>query len=65
MTRILCALAFICLGGFATGVSPALGAFPGDNGNIAFDSSRDGGDLDIWTMNPDGSNPLNLTANAA
>ena len=38
MTRILCALAFICLGGFATGVSPALGAFPGDNGKIAFDS---------------------------
>jgi hypothetical protein len=35
MTRILCALAVICLGGLATGVSPALGAFPGDNGKIA------------------------------
>jgi Tol biopolymer transport system component len=64
MTRILCALAVVCLGGFATGVSPALGAFPGDNGKIAFDSERDGGDTDIWTMSPDGSNQVNLTANS-
>ena len=41
----------------------ALTAFPGDNGRIAFDSDRDGPDPDIWTMNPDGSDPLNLTAN--
>ena len=33
----------------------ALTAFPGDNGKIAFDSNRHGGDPDIWTMNPDGS----------
>jgi Tol biopolymer transport system component len=64
MTRILCALAVICLGGLASGVSPALGAFPGDNGKIAFDSDRDGGDIDIWTMNPDGSDPVNLTADS-
>ena len=64
MTRILCALAVICVGGFATGVSPALGAFPGDNGKIAFESERDGGDTDIWTMNPHGSNQVNLTANS-
>jgi Tol biopolymer transport system component len=60
MTRILCALAVISLGVLATGVSPALGAFPGDNGKIAFD--RDDGDLDVWTMSPDGSNQVNLTA---
>ena len=65
MTRILCALAIICLGGLGTGVSPALGAFPGDNGKIAFDSDRDGGDLDIWTMSPSGSSLVNLTANDA
>jgi Tol biopolymer transport system component len=64
MTRILCALAVICLGGLATGVSPALGAFPGDNGKIAFHSDRDGGDGDIWTMNPNGSEQVNLTASS-
>jgi TolB protein len=64
MTRILCALAVITLGGLATGVSPALGAFPGGNGKIAFESDRDGGDLDIWTINPDGSDPRNLTADS-
>jgi hypothetical protein len=55
MTRILCALAVISLGGLAWGVSPALGAFPGDNGKIVFDSER-GGDFDIWTMSPNGRN---------
>ena len=49
-------------GGFAAGVSPALGAFPGENGRIAFDSDRDGGDVDVWTMRPDGGNLVNLTA---
>jgi Tol biopolymer transport system component len=43
----------------------ALTAFPGDNGRIAFDSDRDGPDPDIWTMNPDGSDPVNLTADSA
>jgi Tol biopolymer transport system component len=42
----------------------ALTAFPGDNGRIAFDSDRDGGDVDVWTINPDGSDPLNLTADS-
>jgi Tol biopolymer transport system component len=66
VTRILCALAVLCLGGLATGVSPALGAFPGDNGRIAFSSDRDSdiGDVDIWTMRPNGTNPLNLTADS-
>jgi TolB protein len=64
MTRILCALAVISLGVLATGASPALGAFPGDNGKIVFDSDRDGGDPDIWTMSPNGSNQVNLTASS-
>jgi Tol biopolymer transport system component len=67
MTRILCALVVICLGGLATGVAPALGAFPGDNGKIAFDRFPEGGDPgnpDIWTMSPSGGNEVNLTANS-
>ena len=43
-------------------MSPALGAYPGDNGKIAFDSDRQGGDIDIWTMNPNGRSLANLTA---
>lgn len=46
----------------ATGASPALGAFPGENGKIAFASDRLGADFDVWTMNPDGSDLVNLTA---
>jgi Tol biopolymer transport system component len=67
MSRYSRAVSVVCIlvaGGFAAGVSPALGAFPGQNGRIAFDSDRDGGDIDIWTMNPDGSDLVNLTANS-
>ncbi|PWU21485.1 MAG: hypothetical protein C5B48_11260 [Candidatus Rokuibacteriota bacterium] len=35
-------------------------AFPGNNGKIAFSSSRDG-DYEIYSMNPDGSNQTRLT----
>lgn len=62
LARILLSLAVISLGGLAAGVSPSLATFPGDNGKIAFDSERDGGDSDIWTMSPIGSNLVNLTA---
>ena len=64
LSRVLKTLAVMCVGVLAAGVSPALGAFPGGNGKIAFDSDRDGGDPDIWTMNPNGSNPVNLTADS-
>ena len=64
LSRMLRLLAVICIGGLAAGVSPALGAFPGANGKIAFDSDRRGGDTDIWTMNPSGSSLDNLTPNA-
>src|SRR2546423_5042085 len=42
------------LGAFCAAPAPA--TFPGNNGKIAF--TRGG---DIWTMNPDGSNQVNLT----
>ena len=60
MSRPLYVLVGVCVI-LAAGASPALGAFPGKNGKIAFVSNRDGGDDDIWTMNPDGSDLVNLT----
>jgi hypothetical protein len=64
LSRVLRILAVVCIAGLVAGVSPALGAFPGANGKIAFDSDRHGGDSDIWTMNPNGSNLDNLTPNS-
>jgi Tol biopolymer transport system component len=62
MPRVLRAFAVICVGGLSASVASALAAFPGDNGKIVFHSDRGlGDDLDIWTMNPDGSNRVNLT----
>jgi Tol biopolymer transport system component len=62
MKRLSVALALVVLVAL-----PATGraAFPGDNGRIAFDSFRDGPDVDIWAVNPDGSDPVNLTADSA
>lgn len=42
------------------GSTPAGAVFPGDNGKIAFVSSRSG-NYDVWSMNPDGSGQTNLT----
>ena len=42
--------------------SRAAAAFPGTNGKIAFVSTRDGGDEDVFVMGADGSSPTNLTA---
>jgi Tol biopolymer transport system component len=39
---------------------PVEAAFPGQNGKIAFDSERDG-NVEIFTMNPDGSNQTNIS----
>ena len=36
-------------------------AFSPDGTKIAFSSTRDGGDHDLWVMNADGSNPVRLT----
>ena len=43
---------------------PAGAAFPGENGQIAFISDRDG-DNEIFAMNPDGSGQTNLSQNPA
>jgi Tol biopolymer transport system component len=58
--RVVAVVAAICLGGLAAGVGPALAAFPGANGKIAFTSDRAGTD-DIWAMSPNGDEPVNLT----
>jgi Tol biopolymer transport system component len=49
-------------GTWTAGLSRALAAFPGKNGRIAFESDRHRGDTDIWTMRPNGSRLVNLTA---
>ena len=49
---------------FALATSGADGAFPGDNGMIAFTSNRDG-NADVHVMAPDGSDQRNLTRNPA
>lgn len=40
-----------------------LAAFPGENGKVAFESTRDG-DREIFVMNPDGSEQVQVTDNA-
>ena len=42
----------------------AKAAFPGANGSIVFQTNRDG-NSEIYTMNADGTNRVNLTRNAA
>ena len=41
---------------------PARAAFPGQNGKIVFVSDRDG-NLEIYTINPDGSGQTNIPKN--
>jgi Tol biopolymer transport system component len=68
MLRFSHVLTVACLvgaGGFTVGASPALGAFPGDNGRIAFDQARsDFSGVDIWTVNPDASDLIMVTADS-
>jgi Tol biopolymer transport system component len=65
VSRVLRTLAVICVGGLAAGVSPALGAFPGENGRIAFMSDRTGDGEEIFDMSSDGSQQRNLTNSPA
>ena len=53
MIRIWPALAVVVTG--LAAAAPSFAAFPGENGKIAFVSDRQGNDLDIWTMDPDGN----------
>jgi TolB protein len=54
----------ICLAGPVLIVPPAYATFPGTQGKIAFQSDRDG-NLEIYTMNADGSGQTRLTNNGA
>ena len=45
------------------GPATSQGAFPGANGKIAFQTPRDGGGYQIYTMNADGSSQTRLTNN--
>ena len=51
-------------GAAATANRPAEAAFPGMNGKIAFRSDRDG-NLEVYVMNPDGSDQVNISNNPA
>jgi Tol biopolymer transport system component len=61
LTAALALLALAALGG-ATGQADA--AFPGQNGRIVFASDRDG-NLELYSVSPNGSNLRRLTNNAA
>ncbi len=53
-----------CFTVFLTGIVPAHAAFPGANGKIAFWSTRDDANGEIYSVNPDGSGLQRLTNNA-
>jgi TolB protein len=65
--RLLRALAVVCATALAAGAPTAFGSFPGANGRIAFVSVRSGNpdDPDIWSMRPNGTEQVNLTAEPA
>ncbi len=58
--HVVAIVAAVCVGGLAAGVGPALAAFPGANGKIAFASDR-ASISDIWAMSPNGGELVNLT----
>jgi hypothetical protein len=59
-SHVVAVVAAVCVAGLAAGVGPALAAFPGANGKIAFTSERDG-TPDIWATSPNGGELVNLT----
>ena len=56
--------AAVLVAGVVAAMGPAQGAYPGANGRIAFETNRDG-NLEIYSMNPDGSDQVNLTNDPA
>lgn len=63
-TGVQLLVAAIFLTALVTTIGPAQGAYPGTNGRIAFETTRDG-NLEIYSMNPDGSDEVNLTNDPA
>src|SRR5436190_9249828 len=59
MKTVVITLATLAALGFA---GTARATFPGANGKIVFETNRDG-NADVYTMNPDGTNRINLTHN--
>ena len=60
--RAVAFAAAVCAGSLAAGVGPALAAFPGANGKIAYEHYVPAvDDTDIWTMSPNGRHQVNLT----
>lgn len=59
--RWIAALAPAAILALSAGGHSAQGAFPGENGRIAFVSNRDG-NAEIYTSAPDGSDPRRLTS---
>jgi hypothetical protein len=58
---ILGVLVFVLLLASVTLPPAGYAAFPGANGKIAFSTDRDG-NWEIYVVNPDGTNPINLTS---
>ena len=62
--RLLFSLALLAALAAAVRPAPPAAAFAGANGRIAFQSQRNG-NWDIYTMNPDGTDVIRLTADPA
>ena len=60
----ICAILLSSSFGMQSNQGAWAGTFPGENGQIAFDSFRDG-NFEIYVMNPDGSEQTRLTNNEA
>jgi Tol biopolymer transport system component len=63
--RVLVAAAVLAAVVLMIATRPAEATFPGVNDEIAFVSDRDGGNYEIYVMNPDGSNERRLTFHPA
>lgn len=64
IAAIFKALVLLSLLAFLATPSASYAAFPGTNGKIVFDSTRNGGIGQVFTMNPDGSSVAQLTSSA-
>jgi TolB protein len=62
LRRTLALLVALSIAAIAAGESRA--AFPGANGKIVFETNRDG-NAEVYTMNPNGTNRVDLTRNPA